>query len=210
MPPLHKCKTDLSIIIPVYNLENYITPMLDSLKCQQLNGYKIEIIFVLNNCTDDTEGVIRRSGLKCKLIYCDIQGCGPARNAGIDIATGEYIWTIDGDDWLLTDTAILQILDRVKRDGMDILYVPFCHERYQGSYFSMTCQYVIKREFIGDIRFPHYQPAEDDNFSEKILNKKGLNKWEFMKLPSLENELYYYNFMREGSNMWRLAHGQRI
>lgn len=210
MPTLRKRETDLSIIIPVYNLEYFITPMLDSLKAQKKGDYNIEIIFVLNNCTDDTEGMIRRSGLKCTIINCTIQGCGPARNAGLEIATGEYIWTIDGDDWIKTDTALLQILDRVKRDGMDILYVPFDHERYMTSYFSMTCQYVIKRDFIGDIRFPNYQPAEDDAFMERILNKKGLNKWEFNKLPSLENELYYYNYMRVGSNMYRVAHGEKI
>lgn len=208
MPTLHKC--DLSIIIPAYNLENYIQPMLDSLKEQDYSGYDVEIIFILNNCTDRTEDVIRNSGLDCIITTCETQGCGPARNKGLEIATGEYVWTIDGDDWLLSDTAVKQILDRVKRDGMDILYIPFCHERYTGNYFSMTCQYAIKREFIGDIRFPNYQPAEDDRFMEQILNKAGLDRWEFHRLPHLDNELYYYNFMRPGSNMWRVARGERI
>lgn len=208
MPTLHE--RNLSIIIPAYNLENCITPMLESLKAQDIGGYDVEIIFVLNNCTDDTEGVIRRSGLDCQLINCEIQGCGPARNAGLDVAQGEYIWTLDGDDWLLSDTAVKQILDRVKQDGMNILRIPFNHERYRYNYFSMVWQYVMRREFIGDIRFPNYQPAEDDAFMDMVLRKAGYNRDTYMFLPSIKKELYYYNYMRPGSNMYRYHHGEKI
>jgi len=203
MPTLCERDPDLSIIIPAYNIEGCITPMLDSLKAQDIGDYSVEIIFVLNNCTDDTEGVIRRSGLDCQLINCEIQGCGPARNAGLDVARGEYIWTMDGDDWLMSDTAVRRVLDRVKRDGLDILRVPFSHERYRYNYFSMVWQYVIRREFIGDIRFPNYQPAEDDAFMEAVLRKKGLDRHTYMFLPHLSEELYYYNYLRPGSNMYR-------
>lgn len=194
---------DLSIIIPVYNLEDCITPMLDSLKAQDIGDYYVEIIFVLNNCTDDTKGVIERSGLECKLINCDIQGCGPARNAGLDIAQGEYIWTIDGDDWLLSDTAVRQILDRVKRDGMNILRIPFSHDKYRYNYFSMVWQYVMRREFINEFRFPNYQPAEDDAYMEMVLRKAGYDRYTYAYLPHLSQELYYYNYLRPGSNMHR-------
>ena len=202
--------TDLSIIIPVYNLEEYITPMLDSLKSQDLGGYSVEIIFVLNNCTDDTEGVIRRSGLDCRIIECKIQGCGSARNAGLDVAEGEYVWQIDGDDWLLSNTAVKQILDRIKKDGMDILYIPFSHEKYKFDYFSMTCQYVMRREFIKEFRFPNYQPAEDDAFMVMVLQKAGRNRWNYYRLPRINEELYYYNYMRPGSNMWKVSRGEKI
>lgn len=201
MSALHECS--LSIIIPVYNLEDCITPMLDSLKAQDIGDYSVEIIFVLNNCTDDTEGVIRRSGLDCQLINCEIQGCGPARNAGLDIARGEYIWTIDGDDWLMSDTAVRQILDRVKRDNVDILRIPFSHDKYRYNYFSMVWQYVMRREFINEFRFPNYQPAEDDAFMEMVLRKAGLDRHTYMFLPHLSQELYYYNYLRPGSNMYR-------
>ena len=203
MSTLCKRDPDLSIVIPAYNIEDCITPMLDSLKAQDIGGYLVEIIFVLNNCTDDTEGVIRRSGLDCQLINCEIQGCGPARNAGLDIARGEYIWTIDGDDWLMSDTAVRQILDRVKRDNVDILRIPFSHDKYRYNYFSMVWQYVMRREFINEFRFPNYQPAEDDAFMEMVLRKAGLDRHTYMFLPHLSEELYYYNYLRPGSNMYR-------
>lgn len=203
MSTLCKRNPDLSIVIPAYNIEDCITPMLDSLKAQDIGDYLVEIIFVLNNCTDDTEGVIRRSGLDCQLINCEIQGCGPARNAGLDIARGEYIWTIDGDDWLMSDTAVRQILDRVKRDNVDILRILFSHDKYRYNYFSMVWQYVMRREFINEFRFPNYQPAEDDAFMEMVLRKAGLDRHTYMFLPHLSEELYYYNYLRPGSNMYR-------
>ena len=60
MPTLHEC--DLSVIVPVYNLERYIIPLLISLKGQDLGEYQVEYIFVLNNCTDRSKEVIEKSG----------------------------------------------------------------------------------------------------------------------------------------------------
>ena len=52
MQALQQRDPDLSVIIPVYNLERFLAPMLDTLKAQKLGNYQVEIIFVLNNCTD--------------------------------------------------------------------------------------------------------------------------------------------------------------
>ena len=104
MQTLQQRDPDLSVIVPVYNLEEYIGQLLTSLKAQVLDDVQVEYIFVLNNCTDDSEGVIRRSGLEgIKIINCEEQGCGPARNAGFDISRGEFVWYMDGDDWPSTN-----------------------------------------------------------------------------------------------------------
>ena len=208
MPKMCECP-DVSIIIPVFNLENYIQPMLDSLLAQDLGEYTAEIIIVLNNCTDDTEGVIRRSGLDCRIITCETQGCGPARNAGLDIATGKYVWFLDGDDWLMSDTAVREVLDRAGGD-LDVVYVPFASDTYRSQYFSMTPQYLMKREFIDEFRFPNYQPAEDDAFMDKVLRKAGRNRWNYWFLPHVDRPLYWYNYGRPGSNMMRHYAGEKI
>jgi len=205
MPTL--CERDLSIIVPVYNLEAYIGPLLRSLK-EQETDYTVEIIFVLNNCTDRSEDVIRDSGLECQILNCDIQGCGPARNTALDVARGKYIWFMDGDDWLLTDTAIQEALDAAQ--GEDIVRIPFDSDCYQYGYFSMVWQYIIRREFIGDIRFPHIQPAEDDAFMDWVLAKAGYGRASYMRLPCVGRPLYYYNFGRPGSNMDRVNKGEKI
>ena len=208
MPTLHQC--NVSIIIPVYNLEGYLLPMLCSLLAQDFGEYKAEIIFVLNNCTDRSEDVIRMCGLDCTIINCEIQGCGPARNAGLEIAKGEYIWFMDGDDWLLSETAVRDVLDKAYETDADILWIPYASDKFTYYYFSMVWQYLFRRDFIGDLRFPNYQPSEDDAFSGALLDKAGYGRYEPTRLPHMDKPLYFYNYMREGSNMFRVALGEKI
>lgn len=208
MQTLYQC--DLSVIIPVYNLEEYIAPMIGSLMLQDLGGYKVEVIFVLNNCTDQSEQVIRNSGIVCTIIDCDKQGCGPARNAGYRIANGNYIWYMDGDDWLLTNTAIKTVLDKAYADDLDILRIPFASDLFRYMYFSMVWQYLIKREYVEEFIFPEYQPAEDDAYMLGVLSKAGYDTYSYLNMPHVNEALYYYNYMRDGSNMYRFAHGEKI
>lgn len=205
MPTLREC--DLSIIIPVYNLERFLAPMLSTLKAQDIGGYDVEIIFVLNNCTDNSEQVIRDSELPCVIMYCDEQGCGPARNAGLEQARGEYIWFMDGDDWLLSDTAIKDALTAAQVLDLDILRIPYDSNYYKWLYFSMVWQYIIRRDFIGETRFPNYQPQEDDAFMRELLTRAG---YVYPNMPSMKKALYYYNYEREGSNMFRYNRGEKI
>ena len=200
---------DLSVIIPVYNLEKFIKPMLLSLKGQKLGEYKVQIIFVINNCTDRSEDIIRESGVGT-IIQCKEQGCGPARNEGLKIATGNYVWMMDGDDWLLSDTAIKEVLDKAYAEDLDILYIPFKSNLYRGMYFSMVWQYLLKREFIEEFQFPNTQPAEDDDYMLEVLKKAGKDRNSYVFLPQMPYALYFYNYLREGSNMYRFFKGEKI
>ena len=194
---------DLSVIIPVYNLERWLTPMLNSLKAQDHGKYKVEHIFVLNNCTDLSEMVIRDSDLECQILECKTQGCGAARNVGFEASKGKYIWFMDGDDWLLSESAIKNAMDWAIREGTDILRIPFDSQYFTYQYFSMVWQYLFKREFIEEFRFPNIQPSEDDAYMDLVLGKKGLNRMNYFMLPYIPQTLYYYNYLREGSNMYR-------
>lgn len=203
MQTLCKRNPDLSVIIPVYNLEKWIQPMLDSLKAQQLGEYEAEYIFVINCCTDRSEEVIRESGLDCKIAYCCIQGCGAARNVGFEIAQGKYIWFMDGDDWLLSDTAIKQALDTAYREDLNILRISWESNRFHYAYFSMVWQYIFKKEYINEFRFENIQPCEDDVYMEQVLKKAGRNRDTYFAIPVIYAPLYFYNYLREGSNMYR-------
>ena len=200
MQTLLQRKTDLSIIVPVYNLERFLKPLLKSLK-EQKTEYKVQNIFVLNNCTDNSKSVILDSCLPCVILNCEEQGCGPARNKGLEKAAGEYVWFMDGDDWLTCDTAIQDAMDLAK--GKDIVRIPFQSIGFRRNWFSMVWQYVMRKDLIGDTRFPSIQPCEDDAFMEVILKKAGLDRYRHMELPSLDHALYEYNYLREGSNMFR-------
>lgn len=204
MQTLQQCENiDLSVIIPVYNLERWIRPMLMSLQSQKIENYKVEIIFVDNNCTDNTVGIIRESGLECQVLCCAKQGCGPARNVGFEASCGEYIWFMDGDDWLLSDRALADVLDRAYADDMDILRIPYETDRFNMQYYSMVWQYLFRRAYIEDIRFPDFQPCEDDYFMDKVFEKAGYAWNTFLEMPSMDRPLYFYQYLREGSNMYR-------
>lgn len=204
MQTLCECKIDLSVIVPVYNLENYMEPLLASLKGQDLKDYKVEYIFVLNNCTDRSEEVIKESGLECTIASCEKQGCGNARNTGFEIAKGEYIWFVDGDDWLLDAQVIATALDKAYAEDLNILRIPFDSEEFNYNYFSMVWQYLLKREFVKEFRFSHIQPCEDDEYMVKVLNKAGYSPRTYLTMPHLNMIGYYYNYLREGSNMYRV------
>ena len=100
-------ETGLSIIVPVYNVERYIRACLDSILSQSYCAYELILI-------DD--GSSDRSGAICdeyahrdniRVFHTENRGVSHARNIGIEKATGEYLYFVDGDD-LLADTEVLQ------------------------------------------------------------------------------------------------------
>lgn len=195
---------DMSIIIPCHNLEYYITPLLVSLNLQTLWKYEVELFFVCDNCTDNTATVIKSfpwkgTYKKISLIECNVQSCGLARNEGMKKAQGTYIWFIDGDDWLLNETAILQIIERFKSTEANLLNFKFAAPKYfkWKNYFSMVWQYAFRKDFIEDILFTKEQPHEDVIFMKKVVEKLDNSK-----VPILDSVLYYYNYLRPNSNMY--------
>lgn len=95
----------VSIIIPVYNLENYISICLESVIA---SDYKdIEIIVVDDGSTDNSGAICDEYAEKqscMTVIHCDNKGVSAARNTGIENAKGEYIFFLDGDDIIYSGT----------------------------------------------------------------------------------------------------------
>lgn len=94
----------LSVVVPIYNVESYISVCLDSLLAQTLDG--IEIIAVDDGSTDYS-GVIADQYAEryenITVIHRVNGGLGPARNTGIEHAHGEYVGFLDSDDWVEAD-----------------------------------------------------------------------------------------------------------
>tara|TARA_R110000822_G_scaffold310479_1_gene443403 strand:+ start:19343 stop:20158 length:816 start_codon:yes stop_codon:yes gene_type:complete len=93
----------ISVIIPLYNAENYILETLESVKSQTYQN--IELIIVDNASTDNSLLLVREfinslSHINVKVIECEVNSGGPAkpRNLGIDLAEGEYLAFLDSDD----------------------------------------------------------------------------------------------------------------
>lgn len=92
----------VSVIVPVYNVENYLAKCLDSLVNQTLQN--IEIIVVNDGSSDGSEEIIRQYSEKCqdkiKAFTKENGGLSDARNFGIDSATGDYYGFVDSDDYV--------------------------------------------------------------------------------------------------------------
>ena len=94
----------ITIIIPVYNVEQYLNRCVDSIINQTYNN--LEIILVDDGSTDNSGKICDEYALKdkrIKVIHKENAGVSLARNAGIDVAKGEYIGFIDSDDYIEPD-----------------------------------------------------------------------------------------------------------
>src|SRR5690554_6729855 len=92
-------KTEISIIVPVYNGKAFIKKAYDSLIAQEIAD--LEILFVDNNSTDGSILEIKKlQGLdpRIKFLEQKIQGAAAARNKGLENAKGQYIYMFDVDD----------------------------------------------------------------------------------------------------------------
>lgn len=91
----------LSIVIPAYNVEQYIGNCLDSIFNQQIETDRLEVIVVNDGSKDKTEDIIKQYVVlhpNLIYIYQDNQGQSVARNTGLKRATGDLIWYVDSDD----------------------------------------------------------------------------------------------------------------
>ena len=113
--------TKISIIIPVYNVSEYIGNCLDSILSQSLRD--IEVICVNDGSSDNSAEILHKyekSDNRIIVIDKENQGSGMARNAGLAIAKGKYILFVDGDDWL-ENNALEKIFKKAEEADTDIL-----------------------------------------------------------------------------------------
>lgn len=110
----------VSVIIPVYNVEKYLCQCLDSLINQTLKD--IEIICVDDGSTDNSIEILKEYDAKDSRFIVVTQGnkgAGAARNAGLEFAKGEYLYFMDGDDYLKLD-ALEKVYQRIVDTNAEI------------------------------------------------------------------------------------------
>lgn len=113
------CK--VSIIVPVYNTEQYLCQCIDSLLNQTLQ--EIEILVVDDGSTDNSWELLKEISSrtdKIKLFRKENGGQGSARNLALDQATGEYVLFVDSDDWVSLEMCDI-LLQSLNYDEVDVL-----------------------------------------------------------------------------------------
>ena len=118
----------ISLIIPVYTVEQYIGRCLQSCLCQPhvaADGY---VLVIVNDGTKDSsmhvvEGMTR-DYTTVTIINQHNQGLSMARNAGLKAAKGEYVWFIDSDDWIEVN-CLHGIIERLEQTKVDVLQLQY-------------------------------------------------------------------------------------
>ena len=209
----------ISVIVPIYNVENYLERCLQSILSQTYRN--LEIILVDDGSKDSCGEIcdnFQKKDKRIKVIHKENGGLSDARNKGLDIATGEYISFIDSDDWIDLKTYEISIRKMQECNAQivafNVLWV------YDGKEFTpdLSAEYEImdseqailttvgntkvrttawnklyKADLIGDFRFIKGKLNEDEFFTFKILDRAE-------KIVYLHRECYYY-FQRSNSIM---------
>lgn len=110
----------LSIIVPVYNVEEYIEECILSLLRQTLK--EIEIIVVNDGTKDKSIDIVRKfNDNRIKIINQDNKGLSGARNTGLRVARGEFIAFVDSDDFIINELAYEEMYKIAEEEKSDIV-----------------------------------------------------------------------------------------
>jgi len=199
-----KNKPILSIIVPVYNVEKYLARCLDSILAQTFTDF--ELITVDDGSPDNCGKILDEYALKderIKVIHKENGGVSSARNAGLDVATGEYIGFVDPDDTIFPDMyehlyneAVEGNYDivqcgcvKVNESGEEVQHIACDEEKEYISTDDMLCDFfecvirnsawnkIFKHDVVQNVRFmPELRIAEDGLFVHDCLLKAQKTK----------------------------------
>lgn len=133
----------LSILIPAYNCENYISECIESIINQTFTDF--EIIIVDDCSTDNTFNIIKKYALKDKrikyLTNSTNLGVGVCRKKAFQESVGDFILNVDADDYLIGTNLLENVMNEFVNDDIDIVTFPFISEDKRRRYSNM--QYRI-------------------------------------------------------------------
>ena len=211
----------ISVIIPVYKVEEILHRCVDSVISQTYQN--LEIILVDDASPDNCPAICdayAEKDKRVKVIHKANAGVGEARNTGVDVATGEYLFFLDSDDFI-TPNAIGVLYNRICQDGSDMAIGRFTMYYEDGStddhptewmkdalftgqeliaQMSQDLQYapapwgkLYKRELFREIRYPQKKCGEDLWVWPMLVN--------LCDRISVVDEIICYYYQRAGSIM---------
>ena len=201
----------LSIIIPAYNAEPYLSELLECLgKQMPVRQRSVEVIVI----DDGSKEPVKHTAPWLTVIRQENAGASAARNAGLDMATGEYIAFIDADD-LVSDKYIETILNKAKTEKFDYCYLSWksfggwqqdvklnsIEDKFP-EFNLCVWNRVYKRSMIGDVRFNTKKAvAEDAQFIREV-------KEENHKKAFISDYMYFYRSNAQNSLTTRAGEGK--
>ncbi|EHA1098367.1 TPA: glycosyltransferase family 2 protein [Vibrio alginolyticus] len=223
----------LSVIIPAYNVEDYIEECLDSILNQNIEG--VEVIIVDDGSKDETLSKAKRyERSNVKVVSQLNAGQSSARNRGLKLAAGKYIWFVDSDD-VVSSNSIEKLREWVKEKPEIIAFNGdtiidsnnssgrFCSLNYirpkfelsvdqktffsrsvkENKYFVQPCHYVFLREISEKINFKEGVVYEDNLFTTELFLKGD-------RQILIKDEYLYKRRIRDGSTMTSAVTQQKV
>ena len=177
----------ISVIIPVYNVEDYLHVCLNSILKQTYHDF--EVICIDDASTDSSAEILEyfaNKDSRIKILKNNYnKGSGVSRNNGLEVATGDYISFLDADDWL-SPNAFEVLIKKLKKDHSElslfknILYYDDNHEFRMESYYDM--------EFM-------------NGFESKVFNHEDLDKSFLFNMPVESNNAIYLKSFLDNNNI---------
>lgn len=209
---MSKANPLISIIIPVYNVENYLEKTLNSVIAQSYQN--LEILCVLDGPTDNSENIVLKYGQldpRLKIIKQGNQGVSIARNKGMDNAKGEYIFFLDADDWLIPNAIELLVAGALKSSCLVISggIINFKEATQTQSTYNRkrkTGLLELKGTCFFDLevmvwnKLYHHSICKDIRFEPNLIHQDEEFYWQFFSKNStvyaIEEDIVYYNRRR--------------
>lgn len=176
----------ISVIIPVYNVEDYLYDSINSVLRQSYGDF--EIICVEDGSTDSSPEILEyfaQKDSRVKILRNDSnKGCGFSRNRGLEVAQGKYISFLDGDDWFSPNTFEI-LVKKAEKDNLDLLL------------FKNIVYYENPHEFGMEA---YYDMEFMNRFEDKIFNHWDLDKTKLFAMSNAPwNKFYLRSFLDENN-----------
>ena len=206
----------LSFIVPVYNVEEYLEDCLGSLVKQDIPCSEYEIICVDDGSTDRSGEILDDYAEKYEhitVVHKDNGGVSSARNCGIDIAKGNYIWFVDGDDFIKHNSlsVVKALIKENKYDIIKVQILPYYSDEDAISFFTdaittemsqrdiqtLSWTKIFKKSCITDNKI-YFETGI--SYTEDAVFMLQLNSFLKSGITVKEGVLYFYR-QRPGSAM---------
>lgn len=223
---------EISIIVPVYNVEKYLENCIESILNQTFKDF--ELILVDDGSTDNSGkicDIYEKKDSRIKVIHKNNEGLSSARNTGLDIACGKYVGFVDSDDSIHPKMyeVLYNLIEKYKSD------ISCCNYKYTYDISNQNHEELNLNEVIEMSNIEAIEKLYDKDLGvrlvvawNKLYNKRlfdnirykvgRLHEDEFMahrilynckKITYVDNELYYY-LQREGSIMSQISYKRKV
>lgn len=182
----------ISVIIPVYNAERYVGKCIESVLGQ--NYSNLEVIVVNDGSSDNSAEKIKP--YLSRIVYIEQKNAGgsAARNAGLRVATGEYVFFLDADD-LLLNGSLKKMVVSIEEEDADICIGGYTEIDENGKKTKDVCAFSQKEYYSQEampILYTIYPNPSTKLFRMSIIRGNNLS---FAKLPIAQDLNFYFKYL---------------